>query len=126
KKRDGAHHGAARSAAKTGSSNEKDAAADRLAGDGNACDHRQPGAGTRTRTEAETAAARRSDPNAVMLDAAGSFSRDFDSSDLELYFLKPWKTQGQSIWTNRTLIAKSTAINRYWQTSGLSGAGRAS
>src|SRR6202011_3726455 len=121
-KRDDAHHRVARSAAEARCSNEKSAAADRFADDENARDHGHPDTGTST----ETAAANRSNPNAIMLDVARSFSHDFDSSDLELSFLKPWKTQGQSIWTNRILTAKSTAISRCWWTFGPSGAGRAS
>jgi len=98
KKRDSADLGSARPASEASCSDEKDTAIDRLADDRDTFDHSHP--------DTEAAIKNRSNTDAALLGVARGFNRDFDSPDLELSFLKPWKTQGQSIWTNQTLTAK--------------------
>jgi hypothetical protein len=104
KKRDGADLGSARPASEASCADEKDTAIDRLADDRDAFDH--------SHLDTEAAIGNRANTDAALLGVARGFNRDFDSPDLELSFLKPWKTQGQSIWMNQTLTAKSTPTNR--------------
>src|SRR5206468_11891546 len=103
-KRDSADLGSGRLASEASRADEKATAIERLAGDRDAFDDSQP--------DTEAAIGNRANTDAALLGVARGFNRDFDSPDLELSFLKRWKTQGQSIWTNQTLTAKSTPTNR--------------
>jgi thioredoxin 1 len=80
-KGDGTNHGSARPAGAPGRADEKDAAVDR-----HACSHRTRKAGNR-RAGATSTRDDRSNSKTSLLGAARRFRRDFDYSNLELFFV---------------------------------------